>query len=128
MPWQGGSCILNCTHIRQVFMAKDDGGDFESDEMEPVEVPIDGALDLHSFRPQELASLIPAYLGECRARGILEVRVIHGKGRGHLRRSVHACLGRLPYVSRYTLAPPERGGWGATLVWLDPLPGSPSSQ
>ena len=58
MPWQGGSCILNCTHIRQVFMAKDDGGDFESDEMEPVEVPIDGALDLHSFRPQELASLI----------------------------------------------------------------------
>lgn len=96
---------------------------FESDQIAPVELPIDGALDLHTFRPAELPELLPTYLGECRARGILEVRVVHGKGKGTLRRTVHALLGRIPYVRSFALAPPERGGWGATLVWLEPAAG-----
>lgn len=98
---------------------------FESDQIEPVQIPIDGALDLHTFRPSELGSLLPAYLQECLERDILEVRVIHGKGRGQLRRSVYAILDRLPLVVRYAPAPPERGGWGATLVWLRRDTGAP---
>jgi hypothetical protein len=83
-----------------------------------VEIPIDGTLDLHTFPPGEIGDLVPDYLAECRARGILHVRIVHGKGTGQLRRSVHALLARSPIVLEYALAPPERGGHGATLVEL----------
>lgn len=100
-----------------------------SEEPEPVEVPIDGALDLHTFHPREVKELVPEYLRECRERGILEVRIIHGKGTGTLRRVVHAVLDHLPEVESYRLAGSDRGSWGATLVILNqPDPDSPSSQ
>src|SRR5690606_19827058 len=67
------------------------------DESSPVEIPIDGVLDLHTFHPREVNDLVPHYLEVCREKGILEVRVIHGKGTGTLRRTVHAILGRLPW-------------------------------
>jgi DNA-nicking Smr family endonuclease len=84
------------------------------------ELPIDGVLDLHAFQPGEVKDLVPDYLAECRARGILEVRIIHGKGTGALRRTVHAVLARLPEVAAFTLASGDAGGWGATLVTLWP--------
>src|SRR5512136_199873 len=87
---------------------------------EPVELPIDGVLDLHAFHPRDVRALIPEYLAVCRARGILEVRIIHGKGDGTLRRTVHALLGRSAEVLGYALAGPAAGGWGATLVTLAP--------
>jgi DNA-nicking Smr family endonuclease len=87
-----------------------------------VHLPIDGALDLHTFRPAEVKDLIPGYLEECRARDILEVRIIHGKGSGALRRTVHALLGRLPQVASFRSADETAGGWGATLVTLHPRP------
>jgi hypothetical protein len=83
-----------------------------------VEIPIDGTLDLHTFLPGEIGDLLPDYLAECRARGILHLRIVHGKGTGQLRRSVHALLARSPIVLTYGAAPPERGGYGATLVEL----------
>ena len=86
----------------------------------PVELPITGELDLHSFRPQELGDLVPEYLRLCRERGILEVRVVHGKGTGQVARSVHAILGRLPVVESFSLATPVFGGHGATIVRLRP--------
>lgn len=85
---------------------------------ETVAIPIDGILDLHIFRPGEIRDLVPAYLSACRAEGIYEVRIIHGKGTGNLRRSVHALLSRLDCVASFRLAGEGGGGWGATLVEL----------
>lgn len=85
-----------------------------------VELPIDGTLDLHAFKPRDLGTLIPDYLSECHARGIYDVRIIHGKGQGVLRRSVHSLLDKIPEVDDYQAADEFRGGWGATLVHLKP--------
>ena len=89
-------------------------------ESGPVEIPINGVLDLHSFHPGDVRELLPDYLHECREKGILEVRVIHGKGTGMLRESVHAILRRLPEVSSFKLADETAGSWGATIVELKP--------
>ncbi len=96
---------------------------------DPVEIPVTGELDLHTFRPRDLGILLPEYLLECRRKGLLTVRVIHGKGTGTLRTSVHALLGKLSGVVGFQLADPSAGGWGATMVTLAPLaspaPGTP---
>jgi len=86
----------------------------------PVALPIDGTLDLHTFSPREVRTLVPDYLAACRERGILQVRIIHGKGSGALRRTVHALLSRLEEVAAFGTAPEDAGGWGATLVVLRP--------
>ena len=83
-------------------------------------LPIDGVLDLHTFRPSEVKALIPEYLAECRKTGIMQVRIVHGKGTGALRRTVHAILSRLPEAANFRLADERNGGWGATLVDLEP--------
>lgn len=85
---------------------------------EPVILEIDGELDLHTFSPRELKTLIPDYLEECRKKGIRQVRIVHGKGTGNLRRSVHSLLEGNPLVRHYRLAGSDLGGWGATLVLL----------
>ncbi len=87
---------------------------------DPNPWPIDGVLDLHLFQPREVGDLVPEYLAECRKRGILQIRIIHGKGTGQLRESVHAILRRLPDVATFGLAPSQAGGWGATVVELKP--------
>jgi len=91
------------------------------EEPEPLEMPIDGVLDLHTFRPGEVKDLLPDYIAACRERGILEIRVVHGKGTGALRRTVHAILSRLPEVVSFRLAGEDAGSWGATLAELKPL-------
>lgn len=83
-----------------------------------VQVPIDGVLDLHHFSPKDLKFLLPDYLAECRKANIFQVRIIHGKGIGNLRRTVHAMLRGLPEVQEFRLAGEGGGGWGATLVLL----------
>ena len=87
---------------------------------EPVRVPLDGTLDLHTFQPREVKDLVPEYLRACRERGILQVRIIHGKGTGALRRTVESVLSRLPEALSWRLAMNDRGGWGATIVELAP--------
>lgn len=86
-----------------------------------VELAIDGVLDLHSHSPKDVKKLVLAYLGECRARGLLAVRIVHGKGVGNLRRTVHALLERHPHVIGFRLGGHGEGGWGATLVDLAPI-------
>ena len=93
----------------------------ESEDPGPVEIPIDGMLDLHTFRPSDVGNLLSDYLEACREKGILQVRIVHGKGTGSLRRSVHAVLERLDAVESFALAGMGGGGWGATLVQLLPL-------
>jgi DNA-nicking Smr family endonuclease len=86
--------------------------------MEPVVMPIEDVLDLHLFRPAEVADLLDNYFRECVRAGILSVRVIHGKGTGTLKKGVLALLEKHPLVAVFSAAPPEAGGWGATLVTL----------
>jgi DNA-nicking Smr family endonuclease len=90
------------------------------DDEQPHELPIEPELDLHSFLPQDLGELVPEYLAACRAKGILEVRVIHGKGIGNVKRSVEAILQRLEFVERFSTASALYGGVGATIVRLKP--------
>ena len=89
------------------------------DEEQPVEIPIDGTLDLHSFVPAEVRDLLDDYIAACLERGILDLRIIHGKGRGVLRRTVHAVLERHPAVT-YFGHQSDAGSWGATVVKLEP--------
>lgn len=96
--------------------------DFEENyhDEDPVEIEINGILDLHHFSPKDLKHLVPDYIEECRSLNILEIRFIHGKGIGNIRRTVHALLERNRYVKNYRLAGNEAGGWGATIVELLP--------
>ena len=85
---------------------------------EPIQLPIDGVLDLHTFKPSDVKELVPEYLAECLKLGILRVRIIHGKGIGNLRRTVHSLLEKNPAVESFQLASEAFGGWGATIVHL----------
>ena len=85
---------------------------------DPIQLPINGVLDLHTFNPREIKDLVPDYLAACQERGILQVRIIHGKGIGSLRRTVHAILAKHPEVVSFSFDHPEYGGWGGTLVFL----------
>jgi DNA-nicking Smr family endonuclease len=91
-----------------------------TDPSEPVSLPIEDSLDLHSFAPKDVRPVVDEYLREAVARGFSEVRLIHGRGIGVQRASVQGLLAGHPLVERFFDAPPERGGWGATVVVLKP--------
>jgi len=88
------------------------------DHDEPIELPIDGSLDLHTFPPKEIKRLIPDYIETCLEQEINQIRIIHGKGTGVLRQIVHSILARHPAVISYHHESGSGGGWGATVVDL----------
>ncbi|MFT4901856.1 MAG: dsDNA-specific endonuclease/ATPase MutS2 [Lentimonas sp.] len=88
------------------------------DPDEPVELPINGELDLHTFRPSDLGDLIPDYIEACLEKKIYRLRIIHGKGTGTLRATVHTLLTRDPRVHSFHLAAANEGSWGATIARL----------
>ena len=98
----------------------DNGPAESSAEEEPLEFPIDGVLDLHTFSPRDLPDLLDDYLAECLDHRILDVRIIHGKGKGILRDRVRSILKKHPLVESWSPAPLEAGDWGATVVRLRP--------
>ena len=93
--------------------------DDDIDPDEPVEIELGDELDLHAFAPADVRDLVSDYLDDCAARGFEQVRIIHGKGTGTLRRIVHGVLDAHPAVERYALDS-GRGSWGATVVRLRP--------
>ena len=94
------------------------GSENDSPFDEPVEIPIEESIDLHLFRPPEIADVVEGYLEAAVEKGYREVRIIHGRGHGVQRNRVHRLLARSPWVERFSEAPAERGGWGATIAWL----------
>ena len=86
---------------------------------ETLELPINGILHLHTFDPKDAASVVEEYLEACLERKIYQVRIIHGKGKGVLRRIVESVLRKHPRVEAFGL---DSGpsSWGATLVTLRP--------
>jgi DNA-nicking Smr family endonuclease len=89
-------------------------------EPDPVVLPIEDALDLHTFAPRDVLSVVDEYLCAAAARGLREVRLIHGKGKGVQRAAVQSMLRGHPLAESFCDAPEGRGGWGATIVRLRP--------
>ena len=97
--------------------------------MDPVKIPIEDILDLHTFLPGDIPDLLEDYLAECLKAGLYSVRIIHGKGKGVQKRRVQGLLKKNPLVYAFRDAPPEAGGWGATLVELKrPAPENDSNE
>lgn len=85
---------------------------------EPVRIPIESVFDLHAFAPRDVKAAVEAYLEEARAAGLKALRIVHGRGIGVQREIVRSVLARTEYVESFADAPPEAGGWGATVVTL----------
>ena len=90
------------------------------EEETAVVVPIEDSLDLHTFSPKQIRPLVEEYLYQCQQREFREVRIIHGRGTGTQRNIVRSLLAKNPCVAEFKDAPPESGGWGATIVMLKP--------
>lgn len=103
------------------------GGEPPAPPGQPFVLPIEDFIDLHSFPPAEIVDVVDAYLQAAGNHGFQEVRLIHGKGKGVQKRRIESLLTRHPLVLEFREAPPQRGGWGATLVTLKKAPpGDPS--
>lgn len=88
-------------------------------DSDTIVIPVEGVLDLHTFSPKDVDSVVAEYLEACWEAGVFEVRIIHGKGKGVLRRKVQSILEKHSRVKDFGLDP-GASGWGATLVRLDP--------
>lgn len=87
-------------------------------DQEPFRIPITNVFDLHTVQPKEVAAVVEAYLEEAYRLGIKSLRIIHGRGIGVQRQTVRTVLARTPFVVSFNDAPPEAGGWGATVARL----------
>jgi dsDNA-specific endonuclease/ATPase MutS2 len=103
-----------------------DAGEWDATEEldpfpEPVRVEIRDVFDLHAIAPRDVKRVVEEYLREAHAAGYRSVRIIHGKGKGIQRETVRAVLSRTPFVEAWTDAPPQAGGWGATVAHLSKI-------
>lgn len=110
----------DCRHQRRVPPRQASGvsGLDDPGENRPRRIPIEDSIDLHTFSPKEAVSVVGEYLEEAARRGYSEVRIIHGRGTGVQRQAVRSALSRHPLVEAFADAPPQAGGWGATVVRL----------
>ena len=91
----------------------------DEEDPPPVALPITGELDLHAFAPGDIPSVVEEYVRACEEKGLVQLRLIHGRSKGVQRAVVARVLRSLPAVLSFGDAPPEAGGWGATLVELE---------
>ena len=92
--------------------------DYEAPANEPILLPIEDVLDLHSVSPRDVKVVVEEYLYQVHLLGFAAVRIIHGRGIGVQRETVRKILEHTPFVEFFGDAPPEAGGWGATIVTL----------
>ena len=90
----------------------------QTEDSEPIRIPITDVFDLHSIPPRDVRAVVEEYLIEARHKGYRALRIIHGRGIGAQRETVRAVLSRTPFVTEFRDAPAEAGGWGATIVTL----------
>jgi len=101
-----------------IATAKESGAHVDDELPDDVTLPIEDAIDLHAFAPRDVKDVVASYLDAAHEAGFTEVRIIHGRGIGVQRETVRAILTRHPRVASFADAPPDRGGWGATIVFL----------
>ena len=89
---------------------------------DPVEIEITDIFDLHTIPPRDVKRVVEEYLQLAHEKGFKVVRIIHGKGIGVQREMVRSILARTPFVSDWTDAPPDAGGLGATIVFIESTP------
>ena len=99
-------------------MADDKTEESDSPFPDPVILPLEDSIDLHPFQPKDIPSVVEEYLQQCIEAGILEVRIVHGRGKGVQKNIVRSLLEKHPGVVSFHEAPAEAGGWGATMVVL----------
>ena len=85
---------------------------------EPIRIPVTDVIDLHTVAPRDIEAVVEEYLEEARRLGFHALRIIHGRGIGVQRETVRRVLARTAFVESFADAPPEAGGWGATVVTL----------
>ena len=107
---------------RDVRQTAPDPHDDPAPEEDPVVLPIEDHIDLHPFAPRDIPSVVEEYVWQCHEEGLREVRLIHGRGKGVQRRIVQSALRKNPLVESCHDAPPERGGWGATVAVIRDKP------
>jgi dsDNA-specific endonuclease/ATPase MutS2 len=104
-PQDFALCYDNCEYLM-------------SADNEPLPIPITDVFDLHAVHPKEVEAAVEAYLEEAGRLGFKHLRIVHGRGIGVQRQIVRSVLARTPFVVSFSDAPPEAGGWGATVVNL----------
>ena len=130
----GGRDSARVAPVREEQGGGSDADDEEDDEdadvdpfnpfPEPVRLEITDVFDLHTIRPRDVRAVVEEYLREAHRKGFRQVRIIHGKGVSVQREIVRSVLARTHFVEDFADAPPEAGGWGATVAHLasDGLP------
>lgn len=117
-PTRDGRASGDANDADEDGLDENEGFDPDDPFPEPVRLEIRDVLDLHAFAPRDVQRVVEEYLLEARAAGFRQVRIIHGKGVGVQRETVRRALARTPFVEHFSDAPPEAGGWGATIVHL----------
>jgi dsDNA-specific endonuclease/ATPase MutS2 len=95
--------------------------EYDNIDNEPISIPIEDVLDLHSVSYRDVKLVVEEYLSEAHRLGFVALRIIHGRGIGVQRETVRKILERTPFVESFGDAPAEAGGWGATIVTLRPI-------
>lgn len=99
-------------------MTSEQNSNENSDDFLPEYIQVTDVLDLHGFFPEQLPEIIEDFIQNALELKLTVLRIIHGKGKSKLKWTVKNILKDHPQVRRFKDAPPELGGWGATVVEL----------